>query len=354
MRRWLDWADFGARIVFFAVAPFLVFVMAAFFPVTATLVNLGLCLAVVSFADVVRAANQRFPILSAVLTGPLDFERYYRNHPPKPFAYYIFYPLLFPYWLANDSARREFLLYKTVNLLSLGLLVGTTVYEYFAYFRPELGVRECLIVLFVTALFEIVVVMTMLMPLATSLIKYRLARHRGRLATLVVVGACSVALAIFAVEKRRDPVVSWAARERVLLRTKANKPKARAATISAAKAAWAVIPKHKDDVDRQGRSPPAIDSDGKVEGEPLEAARAALKKFYKPDEAQAFDGWVSHAKKGNPGILVLYVESRGKKRPPIFIALDRSGKEVRDPKKLPKGALDGMKLAADDVLALEL
>jgi hypothetical protein len=348
MRRWLDWADFGARIVFFAVAPFFVFVMAAFFPVTATLVNLGMCLAVVAFADVVRAANRKLPILSTVLTGPLDFERYYRNHPPRPFAYYIFYPLLFPYWLSNDSARREFLLYKTVNLLSLGLLVGTTVYEYFVYFRPQLGVRECLLVLFVTALFEIAVVMTMLMPLATSLIKYRLASHRGRLVTLVIVGACSVALAIFAIERRRDPVVSWAARERVLLRTKADKGHARAATISAAKAAWAAIPKHTGDV----ASP--IDPDGKVEGEPLAAAHKALEKFYKPDEAQAFDGWVSHAKKGNPGILVLYVESRGKKRPPIFIAIDRSGKEVHDPKKLPKGALDGMKLAADDVLALEL
>ena len=344
MRRWLDWADFGARIVFFAVAPFVVFVMAAFFPVTATLVNLGLCLGVVAFADVVRAANRKLPILSKVLTGPLDFERYYRNHPPKPFAYYIFYPLLFPYWLSNDSARREFLLYKTVNILSLGLLVGTTVYEYFVYFRPELGVRECVIILFVTALFEIVVVMTMLMPLATSLIKYRLASHRGRLVTLVLVGAFSVALAIFAIEKRRDPVVSWAARERVLLRTKADKNHARAATISAAKAAWAAIPKHKAD----------IDADGKVEGEPLEAARTALGKFYKPDEAQAFDGWVSHEKKGNPGVLVLYVESRGKKKPPIFVALERSGKEVRDPKKLPKGALAGMKLAADDVLAPEL
>jgi hypothetical protein len=344
MRRWLDWADFGARIVFFAVAPFIVFVMAAFFPVTATLVNLGMCLAVVAFADVVRAANKRFPILSTVLTGPLDFERYYRNHAPKPFAYYIFYPLLFPYWLSNDVARREFLLYKTVNLVSLALLVGTTLYEYFVYFRPELGVRECLIILFVTALFELVVVMTMLMPLATSLIKYRMARHRARLVTLVVVGVCSVALAIFAIERRRDPVVSWAARERVLLRTKADKGHARAATMSAAKAAWAAIPKHTGD----------IDSDGKIEGEPLEAARTALKKFYKPDEAQAFDGWISHATIGNPGVLVLYVESRGKKKPPVFIALDRNGKEVRDPKKLPKGALAGMKLAADDVLAPEL
>jgi len=346
-RRALDYAGFAARIVFFAVAPFMVFIMAGVFPVGATLVNLGLCLAVVAFADVVRQAQSRFPFLSMVFTGPLDFEKYYRHHRPKPFAYYIFYPLLFPYWVANDSARREFLLYKTVNLVSVVMLAGTTVYEYFVYFRPQLGIMPCLFILFVTALFEIVTVMVMLMPLATSLIKYRLSGHKKRLVTLVTVGACSVLLAIIVVERRRDPVVTWEARERVILRTKADKTHARNAHIAAAKAAWAAIPKRKDTASE-------IDQDGKVVGEAIDAAREALKKFYKADEAQAFDGWVSHDTKGTPGILVLYVEGRGRKRPPVFVALERSGKEVRDPKKLPKGALDGMKLAADDVIALEL
>jgi len=342
MRRFLDAADFAARVAFFAIAPFCVFILAAIFPVSATLVNLALCLAVVGFADLVRAAQRRVPLLSSVLTGPLEFERYYRLHPPKPFAYYIFYPFLFPYWLAVDAARREFFLYKTINIVSFVFLGGTAVYEYFAYFKPELGLRECLIILGVSALFEVITVMLMLMPLATSLVKYRLAGQRGRLATLVVVGALSVALAIFALERRRDPVVSWAARERLILRTKADKPHARAAQIAAAKAAWAVIPKQTDDVDR----------DGKLVGDAIDHAHDALKKFYKTDEAQAFDGWVSHAKKGTAGVLVLYVEARGKK-PAMFVALDRAGHETKDVKKLPKGALDAMKLAADGI-ALEL
>jgi hypothetical protein len=342
MRRFLDAADFGARIAFFAVAPFCVFFLAAFFPVAATLVNLALCLVVVGFADVVRTAQRRAPFLSSVLTGPLEFERYYRLHPPKPFAYYIFYPFLFPYWLAVDVARREFLLYKTINIVSLVFLGGTAVYEYFAYFKPELGLRECLYVLAVSAIFEVVTVMLMLMPLATSLVKYRLAGHRGRLVTLLIVGALSVAAAIFGMERKRDPVVSWSARERVVLRTQADKPHARAAQVAATKAAWAVIPKQHDDVEQ----------DGKLVGDAIDHAREALKKFYKADEAQAFDGWVSHAKKGSTGVLVLYVEARGKK-PAIFVALDRAGHEVRDTKKLPKGALDAMKLAADGI-ALEL
>lgn len=340
MGKWVDVADFVARVVFFAVAPFVVFVLAGIFPVTATLVNLGLCLAVVVFTDVARAAHKRMPFLGVVLGGPLEFERYYRNHPPKPFAYYIFFPFLFPYWLAVDSARREFLLYKTVNLVTVGILIGSAAYGYFAYFRPELGLKECLLVLFVTGLFEIVTVMVILMPLATSLVKYRLANNRRRLVILAIVGMSSVAVAIVAVAARRDPIVSWSARERVLLRTQKNKPHAKSAQIAATKAAWSTLMKHRDDVEK----------DGKISGEPLDTARTALKKFYKDDEAQAFDAWASH---GTAGVLVLYVESRSKKKPVIFVAVDRAGREIKDARKLPKGALDAMKLAADG-LALEL
>ncbi len=339
VRGWRETLDFAARIAFFATAPFVVFVLASVFPVIPTLVNVALCLVVVSFADMVRTAQRRVPALTHVLTGPLEFEKYYRLHAPKPFAYYIFFPFLFPYWLANDSARREFLLYKTVNLVSLAFLVGTSVYEYFAYFRPELGVRECVIILLATGILETATVMIVLMPLATSIVKYRLLGRRDRLITLIAVGAVSVGLAIVAIAARRDPVVSWAARERVILRTQANKPKARVAQVAATKAAWAAIPTHKDD----------IDPDGKVEGAPIVAARDALKKFYKTDEAQAFDAWVSH---GKAPLLILYVEG-AHRRPPMFVALDRAGHEVKDQKKLPKGALSAMKLASDGI-ALDL
>jgi hypothetical protein len=341
MRRFLDYADYAARIAFFAIAPFCVFILAAIFPVAATLVNLALCLAVVGFADLARGAQVRVPLLSTVLTGPLEFERYYRLHPPKPFAYYIFYPVLFPYWLAVDSARREFFMYKTINIISLVLLAGTAVYEYFAYFKPELGLAECVLVLAVSGVLEIVVVMLMLMPLATSLVKYRLAGKRSRLVVLVLVGAASVAVAIFGIERRRDPVVSWAAHERLTLRTKVNKPKGRASQVAAVKAAWAVIPKHREEED--------VDSDGKVIGEAMDHARAALAKFYKSDEAQAFDAWVSHRTKTRAEVLVLYVAGRGK-RLPMFVALDRAGHEVRDLKQLPKGALAAMKVAADGIV----
>jgi len=339
VNRALDAADFAARVVFFAFAPFIVFVLATIFPVAATLVNLALCLAVCVFADAVRNMHRRVPLLGFILGGPLEFERYYRNHPPKPFVYYIFFPFLFPYWLSVDHARREFLLYKTINALTIALLVASAVYGYFAYYRPQLGIKECLIIFAVSGVLEVITVMVILMPLATSLVKYRLSGQRSRLVALGVVGLLSVAVAILAMVERRDPIVSWAARERLMMRTKADKTHARAAQVAATRVAWRALTKHASDVE----------VDGKVSGEPMDEARAALRKFYKEDEAQAFDAWASH---GTSGVLVVYVEAH-RKKPAMFVAMDRSGKEIRDPKKLPKGALDAMKLAADG-LALEL
>ncbi len=338
MRRLFDLADFGSRLLFFAVVPFLVLVIAAIFPVTMTIVNLGICVVAVIFANVIRSAEQRWPVLERVFGGVMKFEQYYRLHPPKPFAYYIFYPLLFPYWLAVDHARREFVLYKAVNLATLAFVLAGATYQYFVYYRPELGVAACVHIMIVTLVLELLVVMVMLMPLATSIVRYRLAGQRDRLVALLVVGALSTTVAGVGLLAKRDPVVSWAARERLVLRTQANKSRARIAQLAGAKAAWAALPAHRDDVD----------TDGKVLGEPAEHARAALKKFYKDDEAQAFDVWLTRSKKSE--LLVLYVETKNKKRPAIFVATDRAGHEIKNPKQLPKGALAAMKLAADGLV----
>lgn len=331
-------ADFAARLAFFAIVPFMVLVLAALFPVAMTLVELGVCVLAVLFANVLRSASRKWPVLERVLGGPMKFERYYRLHRPKPFAYYIFFPLLFPYWLTVDDARREFLLYKEVNLATLAFVLLGAVYQYFVYYRPQLGIGAVAHVMIVTIVLEIVVVMVMLMPLATSIVRYRLEGQRRKLVALFVVGGLSTLVALVGLVHRRDPVVSWAARERLVLRTEADTAGARKSQHDAAKAAWAAIAKHRTDVD----------TDGKIVGEPIESARKALGKFYKKDEAEAFDAWLTRNAKTE--ILVLYVETKGKHRPTIFYALDRGGHEVRDPKKLPKGALHAMKLAADGLV----
>ena len=88
-----------------------------------------------------------------------------------------------------------------------------------------------------------------------------------------------------------------------------------------------------------------VEADGKVVGKPLDDARAALEKFYKHDEAFAFDLWASP--RNHPSVLVLYAQSR-RKRPALWVAL-KDGAELRDPKLLPKGAFVAMRVAADTV-----
>ena len=54
--------------------------------------------------------------------APHLFERFYRENPPKPFVYYLFYPLLLPYWLLNRTARRELLLYRGLTVVGFFML----------------------------------------------------------------------------------------------------------------------------------------------------------------------------------------------------------------------------------------
>jgi hypothetical protein len=152
-----------------------------------------------------------------------------------------------------------------------------------------------------------------------------------------VVGALSATVALVRVESRRDPVVSFDTRARTRARAKAKPSAAWAAEQDALRAGWKSLRKAKRD---------AIDSDGKVEGAPLDDARAALTDFYKKDEAWAFDLWYrGHAKSG---VLVVYFEARGQ-HGPIWLAMDESGAVISDAKKLPRGAFVAMKHAADVV-----
>src|SRR5262249_19864595 len=155
-----------------------------------------------------------------------------------------------------------------------------------------------------------------------------------RLAALLLVGAVSVSIAVYRLERPRDPVVSFATRTRLRLRTKARPAAARDAQLHALQEAAKALPKQKNDIDR----------DGKVNDLPLDKARGALTSFYKSDEAYAFDLW--YQRKGLHAVLVIYFEARDGKSP-IWLALDETGVAFTDPKRLPRGAFVAMKHAAD-------
>jgi len=330
--------DFLLRLLFFLAAPLGIVVVAELFPVRGALVDVGLALGVFFARERAHRLAERSLTVRWLLAEALEFEGFYRSRPPRPFLYYLLYPFLFPYWLLVRDARREFLVFRSYTGAGLLLLLGSLVWQYFRYWAPELGWRTFLPSVLLALLVETVLVLSLLMPIATTVVWYHSSLRRGRLAVLLLVGMLSTSAALAHVTLRKDPVVSWVTRQRVRLRTQAAPKLAHRAMVRAAHAAML-----------QALRTGGVDGEGRVDGLPLAKAQEALRGFFKPDEAAAFDLWASPRR--SPKVLVLYFEARPHK-PPIWVALGADGKELRKPSQLPKGAFLAMRRAngEDDAL----
>jgi hypothetical protein len=305
---------------------------ALLFPVAGTLASIATALIVILAAETFRRLARRSKWVKRLLSRELAMEEHYQQHPPKRFLYYVFYPLLFPYWLINANARKEFWFYKGYTLVGLAALLGSSAYQYFTRWPPELGFKQFLPVLAISLAVEAFLVLALLMPIVTTVVWLHKSFRRGRLWVLLGAGLLSTCVALVGVLKKRDPIVSFSSRYRVRERSAVAPAKARVAQLAALQVAWKELHEH----------PRSVEGDGKVEGEPLEMARHTLEQFYKPDESYAFDLWASPRR--SPRVLVLYFEARQRK-PAIWIAYV-DGKEVVDPQKLPPGAFAAMKQAA--------
>lgn len=329
----LSAADFACRLAFFAAAPFAIVATAELFPVRGALIDVGLALFVFLVSEAVRKLAARSRAIKWLLSEALAFEAFYREEAPKRFVYYLFYPFLFPYWLWNRRARREFLMFRGYTIGSFLVLCANIGYEYYVHWQPDLDAATYAPAVLLTLTVETVLVLSLLMPIATTVVWYHSSFRRGRLLALLLVAAVSTGIVLGQVANRRDPIVSYFTRERVRLRTKAAQAKAHRVLVAAARAAWRETVKIK-----------GLEGDGKVEGTPLDRARDTLQKFYKLDEAFAFDLWASPRQ--HPRILVLYFEARQKK-PAIWVAIGGDGSEIKKPKDLPQGAFRAMRRAED-------
>jgi len=339
----VSFADFVLRLVFFALAPIGIVLAAELFPVRGVLIDVGLALGVFFVSEAARRYSARSRVVSFFLKEALAFETYYREKPPRAFVYYFFYPLLFPYWLTNREARREFWMFRGYTMGGLVILLGSLVWQYFRDFPPELGLKQFLPMVVVALAVETLLVLALLMPIATTVVWYHASFRRGRLLMVLLAGLISTTAVGVRFASTRDPIVSYVARKRVVFRTHAAKKQAHAALLAGVSAAY-------EDIWRTRATGSDVEEDGKVEGAPLDAARAALQKLYKRDEVAAFDLWASP--KSRPRTVVLYAEARPG-RPPIWVAL-HDGAEIRKLQELPKGALAAMREAADtaDPLAM--
>jgi len=328
----LSLADFIARLAFFALAPFAIVLAAELFPVRGALIDVGLAMSVFLLGEAPRKFASRFKPLALVLKEAFAFETYYRERRPRPFAYYLAYPLLFPYWLFKREAREEFLMFRGYTLYSFLLLLASLFWQYFRDWPPQLGLRDFLPAVGISLAIETAGQLLLWLAPQPGVVWYHSSFRRRRLIAMLVVGALSTTIALARVTSHRDPIVSYLTKRRVHLRTAVDKKAAHRALFEAVEVAW------RDLVKERG-----VDGDGKVEGKPLEDARAALEKFYKHDEAFAFDLWASP--RNRPRVLVLYAQSR-RKQPSIWVAL-KDGAEVRRPAALPKGAFQAMRSAED-------
>ena len=208
-------------------------------------------------------------------------------------------------------------------------LVGVAVFDYAREFPPELGAADCVSIAGLRLAFESAIVLVILMPMFTSVVKYHLEGERRRLVALGVVAALGAVVSIAVIAERRDPVVSYATRRRLRLRSERDPAGARAAMRAALDAADGALAEAGD-----------WEKDGKVSGPALLAAQRALAPFYKKDEAEAFDVWRGRRSR----TLVVYHEARGGKDP-LWLACDAEHREIYDAARLPPGALGAMRRA---------
>jgi MFS family permease len=282
----LSVADFILRLAYFVFIPVVLFFLSLIFPLTGAFVNMAILVAYFLMNPVLRPLVAKRPWLGKLLKKFIRFEEYYREHPPKPFVYYVFFPLLFPYWLFVKRARREFLLFRGLSLVALIILVGLALLQYFTKWAPDIGFGVFLGSFIVIFVFQGIIVLTFLMPLATTVITYQAAGKTKRLIALFVVMALVTTAAVIGNAKRRHGTVPLVTAQRIMLRTKASPEQAIAALKAGMTAAITYATAHRDEV----KSALVTDVQGGAEvlGPIADAAHDGLATYYKDDEADGF------------------------------------------------------------------
>jgi hypothetical protein len=328
--------DFILRLAFFALAPQMLSVLAIIFPIWGIVINILVALVVFFIAKRIRAIR----VLSRVLGRALRFEAYYREHAPRPFLYYVFFPLLFPYWLIVGKARREVSVYRPFSGVPLVALVGTNAYQYFARYRPEIPFKWFAIATGVKVVVELAAIMLFLMPVATSVVTFERQSKPWHLRALLVVAIASTAFAIHRHVANPLRIASLETQYRAQFRTRYDGHKAYDTLLSASRAALAEVVEYNPVFDAV-RIPSSYRGQW-IEGDALDHAQEELAKFYKPDEVDGFKLTVVRSAK-NHNALLLFQARSGESLPHVWIAVMFDGTKYADA-NIPERELIGAQL----------
>ena len=250
----LSMADFVARLAFFAIAPFAIVLAAELFPVRGALIDVGLALFVFMLGEAPRRVASRFrPIGSCCArrspsraTTANGSRAASRTTWPTRCCFRIGCPIARRATSFGCSAATPWQASRSCSARSAGNI-------------SALGGRSSASATFLPAVLlslgvETLLVLSLLMPIATTVVWYHGSFRRRRLLVILLVGALSTSYALSRVLSHRDPIVSYLTRERVRLRTAAARRSAHRALQNAVEVAWRDLVKEARGAGRrQGR-----------------------------------------------------------------------------------------------------
>lgn len=319
-----------ARIVYFLVAPFVLVVISQLLPISGMILDLIITLAVFLFVERLEHASLGGMPLARILERRMRFRDYYRENPPRWFLYYALYPLLFPYWLFHRKARQEFLLYRGYTVLSLVLLVITNLVHYFRFWWPDIPFGRFVPSVFALLLMQLLIVMMFLMPIATTVVSYKLQGRAWALRGLALVALLGVGLAYLGISSWRQSHPPLLVSDRAYRRAEALPERALEVKQAALLAAQRAL------------TPKDIEPDGLILGETLSTARHTMTTFFREDEVTCFFLWTPSP--DNPELLVLFFMKGARLRD--WLGLRADGQWVTEEEVLPAGALQAMESAS--------
>jgi len=327
--------DLVLRILYVALAPAFLAMFAVLFPITGTIVGAALATVVALIGgDRWHGYVDRIPFLGRILGGMSKLGDFYREYPPKPLLYYVLYPVLLPVILFMRIPRKEFLLYRKLNIIALVVVIATGVFDYFKHWQPELSFGMFLSSMIAGFILQLLATFMLVMPIVTTLLGLRVRGHTKGLVVVTIVIALSAAFGIVGAHKMHGGIQlsTWM---RIKLRTQAGfieahrcmKEHGDARGCGRENHAYVALVQALDETFLWLKQHPG-DTDGA-----LDSARDKLDEYYKSDEARSFELYAGE------GVYMLYV--RYGKRDRIWLARDAK-QLIFDQTKLPPGALKAL------------
>lgn len=310
---------FALRLAYFAIAPFLLVVVTVKLPVLGAIINLVIFLVLLLASGLLPGVGT-----ARFFRRIWRLENYYREHPPKPFLYYVFFPLFAPYWLFVRRARREIFLYRKLSGASLFIMVGLKLLDYRNNWYPTIPFDKFAAVAAGSLFLELLIFLIIIIPIGTTVVTYKLAGAKRRLIALGVAATVSLAVGVIGLWAAKRPQVRTDILHRMWLRAQIQPTEANAALEHGLDHALAELPKSPNDVEISYRRKGIADKHEL-------AARSELVPFFRPDEAAAFFLFVADTTQHERALVIVAQSDNAKRRPSVWRAavVDADGKTVR-------------------------